>query len=119
VGKAGFNNEARALNPPQLAQSKWQILRDSEPRSGRYRRCGNEKTDVRYTSGLLRLGGERRGEEAASDHAKEGPSLHHSMTRIDPHRYRPPHEIRGRAEHSTSADAGVLGVFGGIVLKAA
>jgi hypothetical protein len=28
----------------------------------------------------LRLDGERRGEEAASDHAKEGSALHHSMT---------------------------------------
>jgi hypothetical protein len=29
---------------------------------------------------LLRAGGERRGEEAASDHTKEGSSLHYSMT---------------------------------------
>jgi hypothetical protein len=38
-------------------------------------------SDSRHLPGPLRLGGERRGEEAAATHARnECPSIHHSMT---------------------------------------
>ena len=46
------------------------------------RRPGNHVkiSDSRHLPGPLRLGGERRGEEAARQGAKEGPSIHHSIT---------------------------------------
>jgi hypothetical protein len=47
------------------------------------RRPGNHMkiSDSRHLPGPLRLGGERRGEEAAATHARnECPSIHHSMT---------------------------------------
>src|SRR5260370_20954044 len=48
---------------------------------------------MRHLGGGLRLGGERGGEKAASNHAKKGSSLH---------RHRPPQVARSRAEHNTS-----------------
>jgi hypothetical protein len=40
----------------------------------------SEGPDPTHPCRRLRLDGKRRGEEAASDHAKEGSSLHHSIT---------------------------------------
>jgi hypothetical protein len=37
-------------------------------------------SNVRYTSGRLRLGGERRGEEGPGNAGNEGSPLHHSIT---------------------------------------
>jgi hypothetical protein len=39
-----------------------------------------DKKPIRTRLPLLRLGGKRRGEEAARHSSKEGSSLHHSMT---------------------------------------
>src|SRR5713101_10172616 len=61
-----------------------QIAQTLEERvkSARLRRTWIERkeSEPRGPPRHLRLGEERRGEEGASDHAKEGSSLYHSMT---------------------------------------
>ena len=66
-----------ALNPPELAQPLPERVEQGRP-IGRGRQT--KKTYPRRLSHLLRLGGERRGEEAASHGAEERTSVHHSIT---------------------------------------
>src|SRR6476469_9600707 len=76
-----------------------------------------EEADSVHLPRRLRLGGERRGEEAAGDHAKEGSSLHYPMTRISPQQHGPPQGVRSRAEHSISGGASKRRATGGIALS--
>ena len=66
-----------ALNPPELAQPMPERVEQVRP-IGRGRRA--KKTYPRHLSRLLRVGGERRGEEATRQAADERPPIHHSIT---------------------------------------
>jgi hypothetical protein len=66
-----------ALNPPELAQPLPERVEQGRP-IGRGRQT--KKTYPRHLPRLLRLGGERRGEEAARQGPEERPPVHHSIT---------------------------------------
>jgi hypothetical protein len=64
------------LNPPELAQPLPERVEQGRPiGTGRQ----TKKTYLRHLSRLLRLGGERRGEEAGGQ-GEERPPVHHSIT---------------------------------------
>jgi hypothetical protein len=63
-----------ALNPPELAQPLPERVEQGRP-IGRGRHT--KKTYPRHLSHLLRLGGERRGEETAGYGANESSSVHY------------------------------------------
>ena len=65
-----------ALNPPKLPQPLPERVEQARP-IGRGRQT--KKTYPRHLSRLLRLGGERRGEQRGST-SQERPPIHHSIT---------------------------------------
>src|SRR5262249_9594046 len=66
-----------ALKPPELAQPLPERVEQERP-IGRGREA--KKTYPRHLSRLLRVGGERRGEEAPPEHTYERSTLHYSIT---------------------------------------
>src|SRR5262249_39378895 len=55
-------------------------LPEGRKRVARARRVRAQDTNPRNLSRLLRLGGERRGEEPTREHTDERPTLHYSIT---------------------------------------
>ena len=74
LGGAKLYREISALNECELTQPFLEIAVEWRGSSTPRRQDADEH------NGLLCLGGERRGEEAASHRADECPSLHHSIT---------------------------------------
>src|SRR5439155_22626325 len=70
------DDDILALNPPELAQPLPERVEQGRP-IGRGRQA--KKTYPRHPSRLLGLGGEWRGEEAASEHRHEGAPLNHRL----------------------------------------
>jgi hypothetical protein len=77
LGVTGLDRNVLPLDPACLAEP---FLEGVEEVRDRHSRTAREIAHSADFAGRLGLGGERRGEEAASDHAKEGASLHHSIT---------------------------------------
>src|SRR5712691_6749040 len=73
--KAVLHDEASTLYIPKVMEALEENL--DPPSSRALRRIGSEDPDLVYLARLLGFGGERRGEEAASDRRHEGTSLHH------------------------------------------
>jgi hypothetical protein len=75
---ARFESDAAPFLVPHLSER----LSEGRPplEAGCVRRAVVERPYQGHLRGLLRLGGERRGEEAAGDHAKERSSVHYSIT---------------------------------------
>jgi hypothetical protein len=78
VSVSVFDDDILAVAVAKLAQP---LSECRSVRLGRRCRFGREQdTDPRRYPRRLRLGGARRGEEAASDNAKERPPVHYSIT---------------------------------------
>ncbi len=75
VGAPVLEGEVLILDVSEITQPLAEHLEER-------RRPGNHVkiSDSRHLPGPLRLGGERRGEEAASDAGDEGSAVHHSIT---------------------------------------
>src|SRR5262249_17330150 len=77
LGEPVLDGDILVSDPAEVAQALFERL---DVRRGGRRGPTPQIPDLGDLLRLLRLGGERRSEEAASDHAKERPSLHHSIT---------------------------------------
>ena len=76
LGPAVFDDEVSTLNPPQIAQTLAECVEGMRPHGRRV----PEEADPRHLPRLLRLGHQRRGEEAQGDRTEELAAVHYWMT---------------------------------------
>ena len=76
LGISVFNHEVAALDVTEVTQS----LEEGLLQVGISGQVGRQVADSSDLGRLLRLGGERRGEEAASQSRQERAPVHHSIT---------------------------------------
>ena len=74
-----LDNEVLTFDIPQLSQS---VPKRADPTLVEFNLAHGEITDSVHLPRRLRLGSERRGEEAARDQRYEGASVHHARSPV-------------------------------------